>query len=66
MLAVAPAYWVVIVAAIPIGICSGVFLGVDWALMTDIIPKAESGPIHGHQQHRRRGRRARSDRRSAG
>jgi len=47
MLAVAPAYWVVIAAAVPIGICSGVFLGVDWALMTDIIPKAESGRYMG-------------------
>jgi MFS family permease len=47
LLAAAPAYWVVIVAAIPIGICSGVFLGVDWALMTDIIPKAESGRYMG-------------------
>jgi MFS family permease len=32
---------------VPIGICSGVFLGVDWALMTDIIPKAESGRYMG-------------------
>jgi MFS family permease len=47
MLAAAPAYWVVLAAAIPIGICSGVFLGVDWALMTDIIPKAESGRYMG-------------------
>ena len=47
MLAVAPAYWVVLAAAVPIGICSGVFLGVDWALMTDIIPKAESGRYMG-------------------
>jgi MFS family permease len=47
LLAVAPAYWVVVAAAVPIGICSGVFLGVDWALMTDIIPKAESGRYMG-------------------
>jgi len=47
LLAVAPAYWVVLAAAVPIGICSGVFLGVDWALMTDIIPKAESGRYMG-------------------
>jgi MFS family permease len=47
LLAAAPAYWVVIAAAVPIGICSGVFLGVDWALMTDIIPKAESGRYMG-------------------
>jgi MFS family permease len=37
----------VILAAVPIGVCSGVFLGVDWALMTDIIPKAESGRYMG-------------------
>lgn len=47
LLAVAPAYPVVLAAAIPIGICSGVFLGVDWALMTDIIPKAQSGRYMG-------------------
>ena len=47
ILAVAPSYAFVIAAAIPIGICSGVFLGVDWALMTDIIPKAESGRYMG-------------------
>lgn len=47
ILAVAPDYWMVVVAAVPIGICSGVFLGVDWALMTDIIPKAESGRYMG-------------------
>jgi MFS family permease len=34
-------------AAVLIGVCSGVFLGVDWALMTDIIPKAESGRYMG-------------------
>ena len=43
----APDYWMVVAAAVPIGICSGVFLGVDWALMTDIIPKAESGRYMG-------------------
>jgi MFS family permease len=47
LLAGAPAYWVVVAAAVPIGVCSGVFLGVDWALMTDIIPKAESGRYMG-------------------
>jgi MFS family permease len=45
--ALGPAYWMVVAAAVPIGICSGVFLGVDWALMTDIIPKAESGRYMG-------------------
>jgi MFS family permease len=47
VIAVAPAYWMVVAAAVPVGICSGVFLGVDWALMTDIIPKAESGRYMG-------------------
>ncbi len=47
VLAVGPDYWMVVAAAVPIGICSGVFLGVDWALMTDIIPKAESGRYMG-------------------
>ena len=47
VIATAPEYWMVVVAAVPIGICSGVFLGVDWALMTDIIPKAESGRYMG-------------------
>ncbi len=47
ILAIGPEYWMVVAAAVPIGICSGVFLGVDWALMTDIIPKAESGRYMG-------------------
>jgi MFS family permease len=47
MIAFGPEYWMVVAAAVPIGICSGVFLGVDWALMTDIIPKAESGRYMG-------------------
>jgi MFS family permease len=47
VIAIGPSYWMVVAAAIPIGICSGVFLGVDWALMTDIIPKAESGRYMG-------------------
>ncbi|HEX6654717.1 MAG TPA: MFS transporter [Candidatus Limnocylindria bacterium] len=47
VIATAPAYWMVVAAAVPVGVCSGVFLGVDWALMTDIIPKAESGRYMG-------------------
>lgn len=47
IIAIAPEYWMVVAAAVPIGICSGVFLGVDWALMTDIIPKAQSGRYMG-------------------
>jgi MFS family permease len=47
VIAIGPEYWMVVAGAVPIGICSGVFLGVDWALMTDIIPKAESGRYMG-------------------
>ena len=47
IIGVGPSYWMVVAGAVPIGICSGVFLGVDWALMTDIIPKAESGRYMG-------------------
>ena len=47
MIGLGPEYWMVVAGAVPIGICSGVFLGVDWALMTDIIPKAESGRYMG-------------------
>ena len=31
-----------------VGVGGGIFLAVDWALMTDIIPKAVVGPLHGH------------------
>lgn len=47
VIAFAPEYWMVVLGVVPIGICSGVFLGVDWALMTDIIPKAQSGRYMG-------------------
>jgi MFS family permease len=47
LLTVGTAYWMVVAAAVPIGISTGVFLGVDWALMTEIIPKAESGRYMG-------------------
>ena len=46
-MAVAPSYPLLLVAIIPLGVCLGVFLAVDWALMTDIIPKAESGRYMG-------------------
>ena len=36
-----------LVGVVPIGIAAGIFLAVDWALMTDIIPKAESGRYMG-------------------
>jgi MFS family permease len=43
----APAIEIVLVGAILVGIGSGTFLAVDWALMTDIIPKASSGRFMG-------------------
>ena len=36
-----------VLALIPVGISAGTFLAVDWALMTDIIPKATSGRYMG-------------------
>jgi MFS family permease len=47
VLTAASEYWMVVAAAVPVGVSTGVFLGVDWALMTDIIPKAESGRYMG-------------------
>jgi MFS family permease len=46
-MAVVPSYGLLLVAIVPLGLCLGVFLSVDWALMTDIIPKAESGRYMG-------------------
>jgi len=45
--AVSPTVQIFLVAAVLIGIASGTFLAVDWALMTDIIPKAASGRFMG-------------------
>jgi MFS family permease len=45
--ALAPMPEVLLVGATLIGIGSGTFLAVDWALMTDIIPKASSGRFMG-------------------
>jgi MFS family permease len=45
--AVAPSVQVFVLGAVAIGIASGTFLAVDWALMTDIIPKAASGRYMG-------------------
>jgi MFS family permease len=45
--ALAPAPPVLVVGAILVGIGGGSFLAVDWALMTDIIPKASSGRYMG-------------------
>ena len=45
--AIAPSIEVFVVGVIAIGAASGTFLAVDWALMTDIIPKAASGRYMG-------------------
>jgi len=45
--AIAPSIEVFVVGVIAIGVASGTFLAVDWALMTDIIPKAASGRYMG-------------------
>jgi MFS family permease len=45
--ALAPSVAVFILGAVLIGAASGTFLAVDWALMTDIIPKAASGRYMG-------------------
>ncbi len=43
LLAVAPGRDLALAFVAPIGAGAGAFLAVDWALMTDIIPRAESG-----------------------
>jgi MFS family permease len=45
--ALAPTFEVTVLALIPVGISAGAFLAVDWALMTDIIPKATTGRYMG-------------------
>ncbi len=45
--ALAPSVSAVYAAALLYGIASGVFIAVDWALMTDIIPRASSGRYMG-------------------
>jgi MFS family permease len=45
--AIAPSIEVFVVGVVAIGVASGTFLAVDWALMTDIIPKASSGRYMG-------------------
>jgi MFS family permease len=47
VIGVSQEYALVVLMAIPMGVCYGVFAAVDWALMTDIIPKAESGRYMG-------------------
>jgi MFS family permease len=45
--ALAPNFPFMVVAILPVGISAGAFLAVDWALMTDIIPKATAGRYMG-------------------
>ncbi len=47
VVAAAPSFPVALVGAIVYGLSAGIFLAVDWALMTDIIPKAASGRYMG-------------------
>lgn len=47
IVAVAPSIPVALLGAIGLGIGAGSFLSVDWALMTDIIPKASAGRYMG-------------------
>jgi MFS family permease len=47
ILIVAPNVAIACLGAVVYGIASGTFLAVDWALMTDIIPKASSGRYMG-------------------
>jgi len=47
LLAAAPAVEVALLALVPIGLSAGSYLAVDWALMTDIIPKATAGRYMG-------------------
>ena len=47
VVAVAPILPIAFLGALLYGISAGIFLAVDWALMTDIIPKASSGRYMG-------------------
>ena len=65
IIALAPDVNVATVGAAIFGASQGTFLAVDWALMTDIIPKAASGRYMGLRTSSRR-RPPRSRSRSAG
>jgi MFS family permease len=47
VIGLAPSIYIFVLGAVLIGIATGTFLAVDWALMTDIIPKAASGRYMG-------------------
>jgi MFS family permease len=46
-IAFSPALELALLALVPIGLSAGAFLTVDWALMTDIIPKSTTGRYMG-------------------
>lgn len=47
LVTLAPEPWVIVAGIAVVGLGSGAFLSVDWALMTDIIPKASAGRYMG-------------------
>lgn len=47
VISVAPNLLVAEIGVLALAVCAGAFLSVDWALMTDIIPKASSGRYMG-------------------
>ncbi|MEX2182828.1 MAG: MFS transporter [Chloroflexota bacterium] len=47
LVATAPSFPLALLGAVTYGLSAGIFLAVDWALMTDIIPKAASGRYMG-------------------
>ena len=47
LVAMAGSFPLALVGAVTYGLSAGIFLAVDWALMTDIIPKASSGRYMG-------------------
>jgi MFS family permease len=47
IVAAAPSFPVALIGSVTYGLSAGIFLAVDWALMTDIIPKASSGRYMG-------------------
>jgi hypothetical protein len=46
-MAASPSLPLTLLSVIPVGLSAGAFLAVDWALMTDIIPKATAGRYMG-------------------
>jgi MFS family permease len=47
LVALAPSFPLALAGTVVFGLSTGIFLAVDWALMTDIIPKASSGRYMG-------------------